>query len=171
MQIDRTLILVEAQKFRKASVGRNYQMKKAVYISLALVLFVFASAEKAFACSCAASLESEKKQIQAGFTNSVAIFSGKVVEVKESPADESKFIVKLKVAQSWKGESKREIFITTAEESSMCGYFFQIGEKYLVYANGLKNDLFVENCSRTAVFSNKGDAKYLSKLKHRKKSG
>lgn len=146
-------------------------MKKAVYLSLALVLFLFASAEKAFACGCAASLEPLEKQIQAAFVNSEAVFSGKVVEVKESPADESKFIVKIKVAQSWKGAAKREIFITTAKESSMCGYGFEIGKKYLVYANGLKDDPFVENCSRTAVFSDKGDAKYLSKLKRRKKSG
>ena len=146
-------------------------MKKAIYISLALAWFVFASAEKSFACSCAASLEPEKKQMQKAFTNSAAIFSGKVVEVKESPADENKFIVKLEVAQSWKGELKREIFITTAKENSMCSYVFEIGKKYLVYANGLKNDLFVENCSRTAVLSDKSDAKYLSKLKRRKKSG
>src|SRR5215204_4487534 len=119
-------------------------MKKYFYISLALSVLMLTAAEKSSACSCAASLVPEKKQIQKAFTNSIAIFSGKVVEVKESPADESKFIVKLEVAQSWKGESKREIFITTAKESSMCGYFFQIGEKYLVYANGLKNDLFVE---------------------------
>ena len=146
-------------------------MKKAVYLSLALALFVFASAEKSFACSCAANLAPKKKQIQKAFTNSVAIFSGKVVEIKEYPADKSRFIVKLEVAQSWKGESKSEIFITTAKENSMCGYFFEFGKKYLVYANGLKDDLFVENCSRTAVFSDKGDAKYLSKLKRRKKSG
>jgi hypothetical protein len=170
MQIVRILILVEAQNFRKANAVRHNQMKKAVYISLALVLFVFASAENAFACGCAASLEPLEKQIQAAFTNSVAIFSGTVVEVRESRADESKFIVKLKVAQSWKGAAKGEIFITTAKESSMCGYFFQIGEKYLVYANGLKNDPFVESCSRTAVFSDKNDAKYLSKIKRRKKS-
>lgn len=151
--------------------GINWTMKKYIYISLALAMFLFASAERSFACGCAASPESEKKQIQEAFTNSAAIFSGEVVELSESPADESEFIVKLEVAQSWKGESKREITITTAKEHSMCGYFFQIGEKYLVYANRLKNDLFVESCSRTAFFSDKGDAKYLSKLKRRKKSG
>ena len=146
-------------------------MKKAVYILLALVLFGFGSAGNAVACGCAASLEPLEKQIQEAFTNSVTIFSGRVVEVKESPADKSKFIVKLKVVQSWKGAAKREIFITTAKENSMCGYFFEIGKKYLVYANGMKNDFFVENCSRTAVFSDKNDAKYLSHLKRRKKSG
>lgn len=146
-------------------------MKKAVYISLALALFVFAAAEKSFACSCAASPEPEKSQIQKAFTSSSAVFSGDVVEVSESPEDKNSLLVKFKVALSWKGESKREITIITAKESSMCGYLFEVGKKYLVYANGLKNDLFVDNCSRTAFFSDKNDAKYLSKLKRRKKSG
>ena len=96
---------------RKASAGKNYQMKKAVYISLTLALFVFACAERSFACSCSVSLEPEKKLVQEAFTSSDAIFSGKVVEVKDFPADESKVVVKIKVGQTWKGESKLEIVI------------------------------------------------------------
>jgi len=143
-------------------------MKRAIYISLTLTLFLLASAERSFACSCKASLEPKKKQVQEAFTSSGAIFSGKIVEVSESPADKNSLLVKIKVAQSWKGESKREIIITTAKESSMCGYGFEVGKKYLVYANGLKNELFVDNCSRTTNMSNKGDVKYLTKLKRKK---
>ncbi|MEP6945867.1 MAG: hypothetical protein ABJA02_08120 [Acidobacteriota bacterium] len=142
-------------------------MKKAVYFSLALILFGLASAENAFACSCVASPDPAETQIRAAFSNSEAIFSGKVVEIKESPADPTRMIVRIKLAHSWKGSAKREIFISTAKESSMCGYLFQVGQKYLVYANQNKNDLWVQNCSRTAVFSDKGDANYLSKLKRR----
>lgn len=143
-------------------------MKKAVYISLALALCVFASAENAVACSCVASLEPEKKQIRNAFNGAAAIFSGEVVEIIESPTDKNSWLVKLKVAKLWKGESKREITITTAKENSMCGYSFEVGEKYLVYANGIKNDLFVENCSRTKNIGNQSDVKYLTKLKRKK---
>ena len=143
-------------------------MKKAVYISLALVLFVFASAEKAFACSCEASLEPEKKQVQEAFTSSGAIFSGEVIKVNESQTDKNSLLVKFKATKLWKGELKREIIITTNKDSAMCGYGFEVGKKYLVYANGLKNDLFVDNCSRTTNMSNKGDVKYLTKLKRKK---
>ena len=143
-------------------------MKKAIYISLALALFVFASAEKSFACSCKASLEPDKKQVQEAFTSSGAIFSGEVIEVNGSQTDKNSLLVKFKVTKWWKGELKREISITTAKESSMCGYGFEIGKKYLVYANGLKNDLFVDNCSRTTNMSNQGDVKYLTKLKRKK---
>ncbi len=148
--------------------GINWTMKKYIYISLALAMFLFASAERSFACGCKVTLEPKKKQIQDAFTDSGAIFSGEVVEVSESPADENSLLVKFKIAQSWKGESKREITITTAKESSMCGYGFEVGKKYLVYANGLKNDLFVENCSRTTHISNQGDVKYLTRLKRKK---
>jgi len=143
-------------------------MKKTIYISLALTLFVFASAERSFACSCVASLEPDKKQVQKAFTSSSAIFSGEVLEISESSADKNSLLVKFKIAKLWKGELKREIIITTNKDSAMCGYGFEVGKKYLVYANGLKNELFVDNCSRTTNFSNKGDVKYLTKLKRKK---
>ena len=143
-------------------------MKKAIYISLALALFIFASAEKSYACSCPVSLDPEKKQVQEAFKSSGAIFSGEVLEISESSADENSLLVKFKVAKLWKGEMKNEIIITTNKESSMCGYGFEVGKKYLVYANGFNDFLFVENCSRTTNISNKGDVKYLTKLKRKK---
>ena len=144
-------------------------MKKAIYISLALTLFLLASAEKAFACSCLRSLEPEKKQVQQAFTDSTAIFSGEVLEISEDSADQNSLLVKFKVAKLWKGELNREVTITTAKDSAMCGYTFEIGKKYLVYANGLKDSLMVSNCSRTKIMSNKGHVKYLAKLKRQKR--
>ena len=143
-------------------------MKKAVYISLALTLFLLASAERSFACSCLASPEPVKKQVQSAFAGSVAIFSGEVLEISESSADKNSLLVKFKVAKSWKSALNREVTITTAKDSSMGGYGFEVGKKYLVYANGLKNDLSVSNCSRTTNLSSKGDVKYLLKLKRKR---
>ena len=143
-------------------------MKKYIYIPFALVIFLFASVEKSLACSCVASLEPVKKQIEGAFTNSAAIFSGEVIEIKESPTNKYSVLIKLKVDKSWKGESQAEITIITAKDSAMCGYNFEVGKKYLVYANGKKDELSAYNCSRTTTFSNTGDAKYLDKLKRKK---
>jgi hypothetical protein len=154
---------------RKESSRRSYQMKKATYISLALTLFLLASAEQASACSCLRSLEPVKKQVQRAFTDSTAIFSGEVLEISESAADENSLLVKLKVATSWKGKLNREVTITTAENSAMCGYTFEVGKKYLVYANGAEGSLMVSSCSRTTNMSNKNDVKYLAKLKRQKR--
>lgn len=145
-------------------------MKKYLYISLALFMFLFASAEKSFACSCVALNEPVKKQIQNALTGSDAVFSGEVIEIKESLTDKNNVLVKFKMVKLWKGESQTEITITTAKDSAMCGYNFEVGKKYLVYASGLKENLSVNNCSRTSLFSKKGDAKYLDKLKRQKKN-
>jgi hypothetical protein len=144
-------------------------MKKAIYISLALTLFLLASAEKSFACSCLRTLEPVKKQVQQAFMDSTAIFSGEVIEINESPADKNSLLVKFKVAKSWKGELNPEVTITTAKDGAMCGYSFEIGKTYLVYPNGPKDSLMVSNCSRTTNMSSKGDVKYLAKLKHQKR--
>ncbi|MCY7344741.1 MAG: hypothetical protein LH614_00830 [Pyrinomonadaceae bacterium] len=111
-----------------------------------------------------------KKQVQGAFAYADAVFSGEVIEIRESSADKYNFIVKFKVAKSWKGESQPEITITTAKESAMCGFSFAVGQKYLVYAYGLKDALSTTNCSRTTLFGNNGDVKYLAKLE-RKKAG
>jgi hypothetical protein len=143
-------------------------MKKAIYISLTLTLFLLASAEKSYACSCLRSLEPVKKQVRQAFKDSTAIFAGEVLEISEDSADENSLLVKIKVAKSWKGELSSEVTITTAKNSAMCGYSFEVGKKYLVYANGLKDSLMVSNCSRTTNMSNKGDVKYLAKLKRQR---
>ena len=143
-------------------------MKKYIYISLVLGIFLFASAEKSFACSCMVTPEPLKKQIQNAFTGANAIFSGEVVEIKESATDNYGVLVKFRVSKSWKGESTQEITIRTAKDSAMCGYNFEVGGKYLVYADGLKDNLSTTNCSRTSTFNPKGDVKYLDKLKRKK---
>jgi hypothetical protein len=144
-------------------------MKKYIYISFTLAIFLFLSAEKSFACSCMFTPDPLKKQIQNAFFESDAVFSGKVVEVKDSPDDKYRFIVKLKAAKFWKGTAAQEITITTEKDGAMCGFNFETGKNYLVYAYGKKDELLTNNCSRTSIFSQKGDGKYLDKLKRKKK--
>ncbi len=142
-------------------------MKKTIYISLALTLFLLASAENSFACSCLFSDKPLNVQVKEAFNNSTAIFSGEVISI--TLKSEYEVTVKIKVEKSWKGKFSKEVTITTAKENSMCGYWFEIGKKYLVYANGPKDFLLVTNCSRTTNMSNKGDVKYLAKFKRQKR--
>ena len=145
-------------------------MKKYIYILLFLPVLMLASVEMSYACSCLLSPEPLKKQVQGAFSSSDAVFSGEVIEIKASPTNEYDVLVKLKINYVWKGESTREITIKTARDSSMCGYGFEVGKIYLVYAYGLKDDFSTTNCSRTATFSSKSDVKYLDKLKRKKTS-
>lgn len=144
-------------------------MKKYIYISFVLAMFLFAAAEKSFACSCVVTPEPLKKQIENSYSGADAVFSGEVVEIRESPTEQYSFIVKFKVAKSWKGESGREITINTAKDSAICGYNFEIGKTYLVYAFGKNENLLTTNCSRTALLGKKSDVKYLDKLKRQTK--
>ncbi len=143
--------------------GEN--MKKTIFILVALSIFLIASAQNSLACSCVLSTESVKKQVKGAFTNSTAIFEGEVLSVSKSLENEFELIVKIKVSKTWKGENSGEISIKTTNQSSLCGYEFEVGKAYLLYANGLKEQLSVDNCSRTTGLSNKSDVKYLRKLK------
>lgn len=137
-------------------------MKKLIYISLVLTIVFVASAEITFACSCMITDEPLETQIQKAFDGSTSVFSGEVVSVE--PKDEYTLSVKIKTLQIWKGEETDEFTVNTANQSAMCGYFFEVGKKYLVYANKSGEVLMATNCSRTAIFDEAGDAKRLDKL-------
>lgn len=107
-----------------------------------------------------------KAQVTEAFNDSTAIFSGEVLSV--TPKSESELDIKIKVGKVWKGKFAEEITITTAANSAMCGYTFEAGKKYLVYANGADDSLMTTSCSRTKLSSYKQDIKYLDKLKRRK---
>ncbi len=141
-------------------------MKKVIFITLLSFMFLFASAADSFACSCRYSPEPVKKQVKDAYTDSSAVFSGEVLEITSK--DEWNVTVRIKVGKFWKGEFSQEIIINTNKESSMCGYAFEVGKKYLVYAYGAKDDLSTTNCSRTTGLSDTKDIKFLGRLKKTK---
>ncbi len=124
------------------------------------------SAENAVACSCQLSMDSPQKQVTDSYNYSSEIFSGEVIDI--TAVDEGTLAVKIKVNKKWKGKFAKEITLKTAKDSSMCGYTFEVGKKYLVYASGAKNNISVNNCSRTTIFGDKQEIKFLDKLKKTK---
>lgn len=142
-------------------------MKKIIFFTLMSLMFLFVSANDLFACSCVASPNSVKQQVKDSYKNSAAIFSGEIVSI--TPKDEWTVNIKIKVTKFWKGSAlSNEIIITTSKESAMCGYNFEVGKKYLVYATGTKENLSTTNCSRTAIFGDKQEIKFLDRLKKTK---
>ncbi len=142
-------------------------MKKVKFILFVFSLLLLASAEYSFACTCVVSNRPLNAQVKEAFNNSTVIFSGEVISI--TPKSEYEVTVKIKVEKSWKGTFSKEVAITTNKNSAMCGYGFEVGKTYLVYAYGAKDDLSTTNCSRIKLFSNKEDIKYLDKLKKRVK--
>lgn len=145
-------------------------MKRIIFIWLMSVVFLFASAENSLACSCLFSDKPVKTQVKKAYKDSNAIFSGEVTEITESSTDEYYLIVKFKVEESWKGKAEKEITITTAADSAMCGYGFKVGEKYVVYAHGSDDELSTNICSRTTFVTDNPDVKYLAKLKRKNRN-
>ncbi|MEX2213382.1 MAG: hypothetical protein WD768_04600 [Phycisphaeraceae bacterium] len=101
-------------------------------IAVIVLLAVAAAAPLTFACSCAPPPPPKE-----ALKGSVAVFSGKCVEVK---IDEKGFTkhVTIEVDRVWKGEVGKKVTITTAVHGATCGYGFTTkgDATYLVYCFG-----------------------------------
>ena len=121
-------------------------MRKAL---LAAVLVLFCSAAT-FACSCMSS----GPPCQA-FWQADAVFSGQVISInRESTADENGFrmrVVRMFVKESFRGVDRPEVDVLTGLGGGDCGFGFQIGQEYLVYAYRRDTDkkLVTGICTRT----------------------
>ncbi|MGE7673325.1 hypothetical protein ACQKMV_07025 [Lysinibacillus sp. NPDC094403] len=106
------------------------------------------------ACSCA-----DLPSVEEEFERSKAVFSGKVVDIKEklSLKGYTTKSVLFEVTNTWKGVEQSQIIITTGQGGGDCGYNFIKGEEYLVYANESimyeAKSLVSTMCDRTGVLS------------------
>jgi len=131
---------------------------------LTLLLFGIASAP-AQACSCLAPGDAVEAAGEAD-----AVFAGTVLrqeatdrradsplmariksffgmQVRHGP-DERRFA--LNVDEPFKGVASSTIEVVTSADSASCGYSFQVGRKYLVFAQREEGRLWVSLCSATA---------------------
>lgn len=143
-------------------------MKKFSFSILVLSFLFAAGASNIFACSCLfAEDKSLDEKVREGYLNSIAVFSGEVSQIVKEPGT-NQIKVKLKVKESWKGKFVREVTIRTAQDSATCGYKFEVGKKYLVYAAGEENNLRTDICTRTSLLKPNEDVSILNKIKKQK---
>ena len=125
--------------------------KMRIFLLLVIIVSMLTiETESAYACSCA-----PPGPIDEELTNAAAVFSGKVVNLAKpiggfgpiSSADPIK--VTFQVYKVWKGSVSQTTSITTARSGASCGYTFEKGGEYIVYAHGPENNLSVSLCSRT----------------------
>ena len=138
-------------------------MKKLIFSAAVIYLFMLGAGD-VFACSCSlpTKRQSLNKQIKTSYKNADAIFYGEVTEVTQLSGT-FYVTVKFKVEKSWKNLYQEQVIIQTGQGNGDCGYRFEIGSKYLVYAYGNSNKLRTDNCTRTSVQDT--DMKYLDKIK------
>jgi hypothetical protein len=112
----------------------------------------------ASACSCALPPGTQKERVERALSSSEAVFSGEVAAIEKEAATSrhpGTVTVALRVSEEWKGPERGTLKVSTASQESACGFPFEKGREYLVYADG-KHDLEVDLCSGTKPLSEAG---------------
>ncbi|NHN34514.1 hypothetical protein [Paenibacillus agricola] len=106
-----------------------------------------------YGCSCA-----QPQTVEAELNRSEAVFAGRVLEVKEQRNLNGSMTkaALFEVSHIWKGGSESQIIIHTGSGGGDCGFRFEEGKDYLVYAHpstmyGDKELLITIICDRTNV--------------------
>ena len=118
------------------------------FLNVLLLAFIFTAGHvTAVACSCAPpeSPSAERKR-------AAAVFSGRVIEVrgrKGAGRTPGRVEAVFEVGRAWKGVAGKQVSVYTPSDSAACGYGFEAGRSYLVYAYGEEGGLTTGLCSRT----------------------
>jgi len=100
---------------------------------LASIVFLPLLPGAANACSCGT------PPPEIAFDNSDGVFSGTALSL-ETQDDHD--VVRFFVIDSWKGVTTRTAYVSTRSSGSECGYTFELGKKYVVFAAD-QEDIFV----------------------------
>ncbi|WP_446388016.1 hypothetical protein [Coleofasciculus sp. B1-GNL1-01] len=98
-----------------------------------------------YACSCVRPPDSEQ-----ALADATVVFSGQVTNIQRV---NGRLSVTFGVDEQWKGKPAQRLVIQTAATTAMCGYPFEVGQTYLVYANHRRGRLQTNQCSRTTLVS------------------
>ena len=108
-------------------------MRKFIFFLVNVFALLILFQVDALACRCVVDPDQTLEQrINANLKTAKAVFSGEVVEINTSSFSQD-ILVKIRIEESWKEILPEEINIVT--DSSSCGYRFENGRSYLVFAN------------------------------------
>ena len=131
-------------------------MRHARVAILLLPLTLLLLPSRADACSCVGGLP-----ICQTFWEADAVFAGEVLSIDPVPegADPgfSRKRVRFRVQQAWRGGVEGEVEIRTGAGGGDCGYRFERGGTYLVYAHGHEGTLSTSICTRTKKLAMAGE--------------
>lgn len=105
-------------------------------------------------CSCVG-----PQDVPSAVEGAQAVFTGKVLAVRDTTVGTShgswtQRVVTLRVDRTWKGVESETVVVMTGWGGGDCGFPFERGESYLVYADGPPGELLRTGiCGRTAPLS------------------
>jgi len=122
-------------------------MQRIIYLCIILIVTLNNSL---FACSC-----SKERSIEEEFAGVDIVFTGKVIKIEQSDDSYmgSASDVRFEVLKPYKGTTDRVITVRTSRYDISCGYSFEEGKQYLVYAYFQHGRLAASSCSRTGKLS------------------
>ena len=145
-------------------------MRKILVVASVLFLLFLSSAENSFACSCVSEdkRSSLNQRVREAYKNSTAVFSAKILIITEQP-EAGNVKVKIRLVKSWKGKIFKTLTITTGLGGGDCGYHFEAGKVYLIYAYQDENNKLNTNiCTRTTGIVSNKEVTILNKLQQKK---
>lgn len=93
------------------------------------------------ACACSCAPLQPVDQVK----RAVAVFTGTVVASRavkgDSPGSRPPIVYTFRADQVYKGEATAEYQVTTNADSAACGYNFERGSRYLVFASDTKSEM------------------------------
>lgn len=123
--------------------GEAQTMDNKGFCMLLVVLATILLENNVIACKCP-----YEDPVEIDYFQADAVFSGTAKEINNL-ADSRKISALIEIDKIFKGISGNEIRISTNSAGPTCGYPFAVNDKYLIYANGKKNQLETSTCSRT----------------------
>lgn len=116
---------------------------------LSLLAALALTPRPAHACSC-----TNDRTLQQEYDNAWVVFSGRVVSITADPF--GTYAVQIDPIQRWKGPLQYAPIVVTPLNAAVCGYPFEVGTEYLIFAVNYGYGLtytptpFTHLCSRTA---------------------
>lgn len=148
-------------------------MRPRVLICLLALLIAGLSATEGRACTCGGYSSGDE-----AFKRSHAVFLGEVAEISPilfrdlTEAEKmlgtsgptglrqdmaTDYQVRLLVQEAWKGlDRQEEAFVLTTMSSASCGFPFQVGKRYVVFAHQAEDSLRASICSATDILEDSG---------------
>jgi hypothetical protein len=141
-------------------------MLKYLFPIIALFAILLVRPSPVWACSC---VLPDPPPI--AFANTDAVFVGRVTQINNptwpgivaSSADPVRVV--FQVNDSWKGVATTTVTVATAASGASCGYVFDVGKQYTVYAYNDNGVWGTNMCTRTNEVANAAaDLAYLNTL-------
>lgn len=133
----------------------------AVLVLLLISLSPLYTAQPAYACSCAQTFDVAGKMKYAD-----TVFAGQMTNVRQtiSSSEEQPLLYTFKVQQAWTDHVHEQTSVITSRDSASCGYVFEKGKSYLVYAHTQQGELKTDMCIGNVVYDTAAAQTDLSQL-------